>query len=95
VTARLLAGLAAAALLPALLALLPVLHLAPNRLVTGAPVMASDALGAWLWPVVALAALGPALWSRVADGRAQRWPGSPASPPSPCYSSASGPAPPI
>ncbi|MGW5959408.1 ABC transporter permease [Methylorubrum thiocyanatum] len=60
-TARLLAGLAAAALLPALLALLPVLHLAPNRLVTGAPVMASDALGAWLWPVVALAALGPAL----------------------------------
>lgn len=60
-TARLLAGLAAAALLPALLALLPVLHLAPNRLVTGAPVMASDALGAWIWPVVALAALGPAL----------------------------------
>ncbi|KAB7787785.1 ABC transporter permease [Methylorubrum populi] len=60
-TARLLPGLAAAALLPALLAFLPVLHLAPNRLVTGAPVMASDALGAWLWPVVALAALGPAL----------------------------------
>ncbi len=60
-TARLFAGLAAAALLPALFALLPVLHLAPNRLVTGAPVMASDALGAWLWPIVALAALGPAL----------------------------------
>jgi osmoprotectant transport system permease protein len=61
VTARLLAGLSATVLLPAVLLLLPLLNVAPNRLVTGAPVMAADALGAWLWPAVALAALGPGL----------------------------------
>ncbi|BAU89128.1 binding-protein-dependent transporters inner membrane component [Methylorubrum populi] len=58
---RLLAGLSAAALIPAFLLLLPLLHAAPNRLVTGAPVAAADALGAWLWPTVTLAALGPGL----------------------------------
>ena len=55
---RLLVSLLAAALVPAVLLLLPLLHLAPNRLVTGAPVMAVDALGVWLWPVMALASLG-------------------------------------
>ncbi|CAO4136603.1 Glycine betaine uptake system permease protein YehY [Methylorubrum extorquens] len=54
-TARLLAGLAAAALLPAVFA---GLHLAPNRLVTGAPIAASEALGTGLWPIAALAAGG-------------------------------------
>ncbi|AWI87194.1 ABC transporter permease [Methylobacterium sp. DM1] len=58
---RLLAALVAAALLPATLLLLPLLHLAPNRLVSGTPVAAADALGAWLWPCLALAALGPGL----------------------------------
>ncbi|CAO4163738.1 ABC transporter permease subunit [Methylorubrum aminovorans] len=58
---RLLAALVAAALLPAALLLLPLLHLAPNRLVSGSPVAAADALGAWLWPSLALAALGPGL----------------------------------
>ncbi|EHP74420.1 ABC transporter, permease, putative glycine/betaine transporter, partial [Methylorubrum extorquens DSM 13060] len=57
-TARLLTGLAAAALLPAVFAGLPLLHLAPNRLVTGAPIGASDALGTGLWPIAALAAAG-------------------------------------
>ncbi|OHV15429.1 hypothetical protein BK022_19145 [Methylorubrum extorquens] len=57
-TARLLAGLAAAALLPAVFAGLPLLHLAPNRLVTGAPIAASDALGTGLWPIAVLAAGG-------------------------------------
>ncbi|MBB2961588.1 osmoprotectant transport system permease protein [Methylobacterium sp. R2-1] len=55
---RLLAGLSAATLLPAVLLLLPLLHVAPNRLVTGVPVAATDALEAWLWPTVALAAIG-------------------------------------
>ncbi|MEH3117334.1 MAG: ABC transporter permease subunit [Methylorubrum populi] len=57
-SARFVFGLAAAALLPAVFALLPLLHLAPNRLVTGAPVMAPAALGPWLWPTAGLAALG-------------------------------------
>ena len=57
-TARLLAGLAAAALLPVVFAGLPLLHLAPNRLVTGAPIAASDALGTGLWHIAALAAGG-------------------------------------
>lgn len=57
-TARLLAGLAAAALLPAVFAGLPLLHLAPNRLVTGAPIATSDALGTGLWPIAVLAAGG-------------------------------------
>ncbi|TFZ58889.1 ABC transporter permease subunit [Methylorubrum sp. Q1] len=68
-TARLLAGLAAAALLPAVLAGLPLLHLAPNRLVTGAPIAASDALGTGLWPIAALAAGGLGL---LAAGRGRR-----------------------
>ncbi|CAO4140970.1 Glycine betaine uptake system permease protein YehY [Methylorubrum aminovorans] len=58
---RLLAALVAAALLPTALLLLPLLHLAPNRLVSGTPVAAADALGGWLWPCLALAALGPGL----------------------------------
>ena len=58
---RWLAGLCAAALLPAALLLLPLLHLAPNRLVTGVPIAAAEALGAWLWPCLSLAALGPGL----------------------------------
>ncbi|QIJ73482.1 ABC transporter permease subunit [Methylobacterium sp. NI91] len=58
---RLLAALVAAALLPTALLLLPLLHLAPNRLVSGTPVAAADALGARLWPSLALAALGPGL----------------------------------
>ncbi|CAO4165574.1 ABC transporter permease subunit [Methylorubrum aminovorans] len=58
---RLLAALVAAALLPTALLLLPLLHLAPNRLVSGTPVAAADALGVWLWPCLALAALGPGL----------------------------------
>lgn len=58
---RPLAGLAAAALVPAVLWALPVLHLAANRLVTGEPVPAAAALGPWLWPVAGLAALGPGL----------------------------------
>ncbi|MEZ0253426.1 MAG: ABC transporter permease [Methylobacteriaceae bacterium] len=57
-TARLLTGLAAAALLPAVFAGLPLLQLAPNRLVTGAPIAASDALGTGLWPIAVLAAGG-------------------------------------
>ncbi len=52
--------LAAALALPLVLASLPLLHLAPNRLVTGAPISAA-VLGPWLWPLLALAATGPAL----------------------------------
>ncbi|SFL94977.1 ABC transporter permease subunit [Methylorubrum salsuginis] len=52
--------LAAALVLPLVLASLPLLHLAPNRLVTGAPISAA-VLGPWLWPLLALAATGPAL----------------------------------
>ncbi|HJE25671.1 MAG TPA: ABC transporter permease subunit [Methylorubrum populi] len=56
--ARLILGLAAAAPVPTVLALLPMLHLAPNRLVTGTPLNAATALGPWLWPVAGLSALG-------------------------------------
>ncbi|MGX5776056.1 ABC transporter permease subunit [Methylorubrum zatmanii] len=56
--ARLLLGLAAAALVPAIFALLPLLHLAPNRLVTGTPISAGEVLGPWFWPVEGLSALG-------------------------------------
>lgn len=69
VTARLLAGLAAAALFPAMLAWLPLLHLAPNRLVTGAPIAASAALGTGFWPIATLAAGGLGL---LAAGRGER-----------------------
>ncbi|KQT57258.1 ABC transporter permease [Methylobacterium sp. Leaf456] len=58
--------LAAALALPLVLGSLPLLHLAPNRLVTGAPIPVAAALGPWLWPLLALAATGPAL---VASGR--------------------------
>ncbi len=62
-------GLVAAAVIPALLTGVPLLHLAPNRLVTGAPVMASAALGPWLWPVAGLGAFGLGL---LAAGRGRR-----------------------
>lgn len=57
----LLLPLAAALALPLALGPLPVLHLAPNRLVTGVPIPAAAAFGPWLWPLVGLAALGPGL----------------------------------
>jgi osmoprotectant transport system permease protein len=55
--------LAAATALPLVLWHLPVLHLAPNRLVTGAPIPAGAAFGPWLWPLLVLAGLGPGLAS--------------------------------
>lgn len=51
--------LAAALALPLVMWSLPLLHLAPNRLVTGAPIAAATALGPWLWPLLGLAVLGP------------------------------------
>lgn len=51
-------GLAGAAVVPALLALMPLMHLAPNRLVTGAAIDAPSVLGPMLWPVGVLAAVG-------------------------------------
>lgn len=53
--------LAATLALPLVLWSLPLLHLAPNRLVTGAPLPAATVLGPWLWPVLGLATLGPGL----------------------------------
>lgn len=52
---------AAALALPLVLWGLPLLHLAPNRLVTGAPIPAATVLGPWLWPMLGVAALGPGL----------------------------------
>ncbi len=64
--------LAAALALPLVLVSLPLLHLAPNRLVTGAPIAAATVLGFRLWPLLALAAIGPALVVS-GRGRAGTW----------------------
>ncbi len=54
---RILALAAAAGLLACLFGV-PLLHLAENRLVTGAPIYAAGALGVWTWPVAVCAASG-------------------------------------
>lgn len=58
---RIVLGLAGAAVVPTLLVLLPLMHFAPNRLVTGTAIDAPSILGAMLWPLGALAAIGPGL----------------------------------
>ncbi|PXW60440.1 ABC transporter permease subunit [Methylobacterium sp. B4] len=58
---RIILGLAGAAVVPTLLVLLPLMHFAPNRLLTGTAIDAPSILGAMLWPLGALAAIGPGL----------------------------------
>lgn len=65
-TMRFVLAAAASAAIPAVLALLPLLHLAPNRLVTGAPALAPAVLGPFLWPVALGSAIGLGL---LAGGR--------------------------
>ncbi|MFG5121178.1 ABC transporter permease [Methylorubrum sp. POS3] len=54
-------SVAAALALPFILWRLPLLHLAPNRLVSGEAISSTTALGAGLWPLLILVALGPGL----------------------------------